>query len=364
MASVTTSTAASEASERRIPSTDFSPDIQPEYVWSHVRCISNKPRRPAQTCLRFSGLDRPPFPPAHSQPWFANTPYAPPQSHSGAAFLPPLPPPPHLPPPFHYLRISSLHDRSPVPPKTSHSALPANPLTGFVGPSDWEHFSADHGYIEDAEAMQPRKGTTLSRQPTATLSPKSCTAVPNAPPAHPSEAAASPSNVSPTIRVAHAHEDTGMQSKYSPVSPGAGYAPRDPTRPVRVDSAKSEYSSIAGAETAEHIDGLIEAWNQPVLPETESMAQAPSPLQQKASPIETPKSGQDFTSHQKNMQLRIDTGGPSPTPGGANAHTGVPVTPAKPVDPCENLEPWSKSSLERFVAMLHKEQVADSDAER
>ena len=253
----------------------------------------------------------------------------------------------------------------PVPPKTSHSALPTNPFTGFAGPSDWEHFSADHGDVEDAEAMHPEKGTTPSRQSTTALSPKSCTAVPNAPPAtHPSETVTSPSNVSPTIQVAHAPEDTGMQSRVSPVSPRAGHTPQGPYPPVRVDSAKSEYSSLSGGETAEHIDGLIEAWNRPVLADTDTMAQAPSPLRQKASPVETDQPMQDYTSHQKNMQLRVDTGVPSPSPGGAIAHTGVPATSAKPADPCENLEPWSKSSLERFVAMLHKEQVADSDAER
>ena len=36
----------------------------------------------------------------------------------------------------------------------------------------------------------------------------------------------------------------------------------------------------------------------------------------------------------------------------------------QPVDPYEDLDPWSKSSLTRYVAMLRKEAVADSDEER
>lgn len=56
---------------------------------------------------------------------------------------------------------------------------------------------------------------------------------------------------------------------------------------------------------------------------------------------------------------------PPPTP---PKDTPVPnsetVSPQPKVDPYEDLDPWSKSSLERYVKMLRQEAVAESDEER
>jgi hypothetical protein len=85
---------------------------------------------------------------------------------------------------------------------------------------------------------------------------------------------------------------------------------------------------------------------------------------QKLSPLEIPKLKQEFPIPQKNAQSGADTPRSSNTPKETSAKADASSPQHKLLDPYEDLDPWSKSSLERYVAMLRKEAVADSDAER
>lgn len=134
-----------------------------------------------------------------------------------------------------------------------------------------------------------------------------------------------------------------------------------PRRPVRVDSLEN-YSTVSPNETVENIDGVIEAWNRPISPGARPSVQnsrqssgsgtgALLPTQRHSPAVQeapaTPKQEQNAD--------------PAPRP-----DSRAESSPAQPKyqDPYEDLDPWFKSSLTRFVAMLRKESVADSDEER
>ncbi|THC99301.1 hypothetical protein EYZ11_001207 [Aspergillus tanneri] len=159
------------------------------------------------------------------------------------------------------------------------------------------------------------------------------------------------------------------QFKVSPISPGTNQGISEPPPPAGVKTNESIFCSASATETSEIIDGVIEAWNRPVSAEpTPSNIQSdthfnpgnvPSSPLPKLSPLEIPRSKKDVAIPRKEV----------PTQSSGTSHEkdmkSQPSSPqVKLLDPYEDLDPWSKSSLERYVAMLRKEAVADTDAER
>ncbi|KAK1143650.1 hypothetical protein N8T08_006260 [Aspergillus melleus] len=268
----------------------------------------------------------------------------------------------------------------PVPPKTSASIIPAGPASfGAFTPSDWEHLSPQPGNVDD-EGVFGSKQNTVAHAPTTSNYPPSyaTAAVPN--PASQSTAPTPPSGVSPTIQPTYSQDTTGMQDQFrvSPVSPGAGQdtihdlappppLPPPPPPPIRAKTDDSLYSSASATEASESIDGVIEAWKQPLPLESTSpnvqidshaSAGSSTPLRQ-LTPLDIPQSKQEAFIHREATPAHFE-----------NTLSGRDVLPQpsspnpKQIDPYEDLDPWSKSSLDRYVAMLRKEAVADSDTER
>lgn len=129
---------------------------------------------------------------------------------------------------------------------------------------------------------------------------------------------------------------------------------------------------------SETIDGVIQAWNQPVSPvikpQDENFSQ--SPVSVSAKPASPPVQSNLQASAPPNTDSEpkisspvktspdVDSSAQTAPEQARNATPGASEKPAKPVDQYEDLDPWSKSSLFRYVTMLRKEAVAESDEEK
>ncbi|KAE8404106.1 hypothetical protein BDV37DRAFT_118596 [Aspergillus pseudonomiae] len=261
----------------------------------------------------------------------------------------------------------------PVPPKTSHNALPTNSsLLGSGGPSDWEHLTPTPGGVDDVEAFGAKQGNAAHSSTTSEPTPGYPAHIPTVTSNSQTVISTPSANVSPISQPVYTQDTTAAQPL--PGNPSATHGIQDPPRPIRTDTSGSMYSTASTTETSESIDGVIEAWNRPVITDTQppnsqagqsisSRTDSPTPMQ-KLSPLEIPKIKQDFSIPRKEVQSGANTPRSSNTPNETSAKVDVLSPQLKPLDPYEDLDPWSKSSLERYVAMLRKEAVADSDMER
>lgn len=146
----------------------------------------------------------------------------------------------------------------------------------------------------------------------------------------------------------------------SPISPASTQGGRHADPLNRVDSVSSGVSSFGGR--ADSIDNVIDAWVKPLSPpsrpaqpdlppsshQTTPVAAAPAPLPHSSPP---PAQDQRVQSSPAPVSVQIEE---------PRASTVAP----RDSDPYEDLDPWFKSSLTRYIAMLRKEAVADSDEER
>ncbi|KAJ5204238.1 uncharacterized protein N7498_005117 [Penicillium cinerascens] len=257
-------------------------------------------------------------------------------------------------------------------PSNIHSAHAGPSALGPGTPSDWEYLGPTPGDFDDAPWFPDRRPTSQPQE-RVFIPPEHTTGMPNQPLTR---------TTAPLLRM-----DTGQQfssipshpdhvrrnDSISPISPattlGTNYGQSVPHL-ARMDSVSSGGSF---GEHVESIDNVIDAWVQP-------LSTAPKPAQ----PVESTQPGrEDPTSRpastsQSNQGTPVGIStpiqsNPSTVPdAGVLANPTVPtplspqgVTPApKYPDPYEDLDPWSKSSLARYVAMLRKEAVADSDEER
>ncbi|GFG24866.1 hypothetical protein IFM61606_04788 [Aspergillus udagawae] len=264
----------------------------------------------------------------------------------------------------------------PVPPKTGPNMFPVNAYgLGSGTPSDWEHLAPTPGTGVSVEIPERKQNHPINSSTVADP-------LPNQPASFPPESgnqatvSAPPTTASPWAQPAHPqpipqqHHDGG-----SPVSPSTTPDMRDPPRPIRVDSSGTEYSIISATEASESIDGVIEAWNQPISPQTksaveqsrESLASGPETRSstQRSSPVDITQQKQEFKVPRKEVPSRTAT--PASSNAVSETSGGRPNTASpqpKPEELYEDLDSWSKSSLARYVAMLRKEEVADSDEER
>ncbi|KAG5301220.1 hypothetical protein I7I48_01164 [Histoplasma ohiense] len=266
-------------------------------------------------------------------------------------FVTALSPPPNLMSPYGSL----------LPPASVAPATPQSPpvvstasALGSGCPSDWEHFSARHDEIDDTATFNFKSNVSPEKPNTYEL--PSATAPPslNGPnerdhvlPAENPQSHAVP-------------EPTRKPSPSPPVSPNI--PPRiAPDKPPPLNRADSLSSSVISTDDSTIIDGVIQAWSNPVPPKTTSVDAT------------QPKDASSTSSFYASEQPHIPS---SPSP---RAHTpkhesprsttpkaeqSAPETIIKVVDLYEDLDPWYKSSLGRYVTMLRKEMAAESDEER
>ncbi|OOF93812.1 hypothetical protein ASPCADRAFT_209057 [Aspergillus carbonarius ITEM 5010] len=136
-----------------------------------------------------------------------------------------------------------------------------------------------------------------------------------------------------------------------------------------MESGGSGPGHISTSEPSESIDGIIEAWNRPISSQV-SIEQHPQSLEsrlatsEKPSPVEPPKPKQEFALPRKQVQSGSASTESDAAANEANTEKRTILPAFVSLDPYDDLDPWSKSSLERYVAMLRKEAVADSDVER
>ncbi|KAL4893325.1 hypothetical protein BDV59DRAFT_201908 [Aspergillus ambiguus] len=386
---------------------------------------ATNPLEAHQSLATAPGYGPPPPAPVQHQQWIANAPYATQHPVSSIPQPPPPPPPPlppgygsavshpvtqplqQVPPPSYSAAIPSqpvgMQNTIPpqsnqYPPTTSLSPPPSeqpstsvasetlpttappvppkmSPLVvatgasalGSGGPSDWEHLSPVPGDIDDVAVFESRQDTahsrTYSELPTsAPLAPSDTTSV------SPPTISTPLSNVSPQTQHASVQNNAAPfdQFKQSPVSPSTSQGYQEQPPPARVNTTESIYSTASGTGTSESIDKVIEAWKHPVSKSTADQAADPSvPGSKPSTPLEGPspldisKQKWDTATEQKGDASNEDTSKSE----NATGNSGNAKSQAKP-DPFEDLDPWSKSSLERYIAMLRKEAVADSDEER
>ncbi|KKZ65576.1 hypothetical protein EMCG_08601 [[Emmonsia] crescens] len=277
--------------------------------------------------------------------------YGQPQTTSPAGFTPVLLP-------------QSNHANIYAPPPTPMSAAPVLPQSpsvvptasalGSGGPSDWEHFSVRQEEIDDTATFNfksdvpPKKANTFelpSDTPPRTLSRQS------------KRTQTEHTEIPQSYAVA---ESTRKPSSSPPISPNI--PPRDepdkPPPPKRADSMVS----IISTDESTIIDGVIQAWSNPV-PSKITLLDA----------AQTKDSTSRSSSHVSEQQprtssppaLRILTPkheSPRSTTPTAKQSTPKPII--KVVDLYEDLDPWYKASLSRYVTMLRKEMAAESDEER
>ncbi|KAK4870732.1 hypothetical protein LT330_005080 [Penicillium expansum] len=347
-----------------------------------------------------SGPPLPPRPPSTNEQRYA---YAQPQSHTSVATsfhgtqtpqppppytqTPPPPPPPtgvpqlppkipqgiqHVPtlPNDQTGRVSLLsqgagpaamtgsYEFRPAPILNTNTTSISASALGLGTPSDWEHLGPTPGNFDDAAWFPPRRTPPLHHegfQPPSSLPGDT----PNMFVGSESDMVARPrtdtnETLSTTISGA---TQSGRGSSNSPVSPCTTHGIPTPPLLARADTTNSTLSGVGRSET---IDNVIDAWVRPLSP-------AHKPLQPEQqghpgafyqnSPVERSQSAQTSSSYFDHLQSN------------SNSSARIAEEPRraatpKKQDPFEDLDPWSKSSLERYVAMLRKEAVADSDEER
>ncbi|PYI10588.1 hypothetical protein BO78DRAFT_394013 [Aspergillus sclerotiicarbonarius CBS 121057] len=251
----------------------------------------------------------------------------------------------------------------PVPPKTSPVTAPTSAsILGSGGPSDWEHLSPTPGSIDDIGTFGPKRQASPSLNSPSGVSSSQPTTL-----AKPTRHDTSMSPTTPTGHPTHVDEQSQLEGSLG--SPIMAQDDQNPPPPTRMESAGSVHSHASTSEPSESIDGIIEAWNRPISsqPSIEQHSQSlesRAGTSQKLSLTEAPKPRQEFTLPRKQIQsgsasVEADT---ATTEVNTEKRTILPAFVS--VDPYDDLDPWSKSSLERYVAMLRKEAVADSDAER
>ncbi|KAJ5883896.1 uncharacterized protein N7473_010782 [Penicillium subrubescens] len=237
-------------------------------------------------------------------------------------------------------------------------------------PSDWEHLGPTPGEFDDAPWFPPRPPPPPQPQTvTYTLlqSPDSISTPPGYSTGMPPPAAPVPANAPLPPRVDTAppppgdlyHGDHSRRNdSMSPISPAStkGGRPTDPLN--RMDSVSSGVSSFGGR--ADSIDNVIDAWVKPLSPPSRPAQPDLPPPSHRTTPVAAaPPTQSSPPPAQDPRMLSSPVQVPAPI---AEARPST-VAPREP-DPYEDLDPWSKSSLTRFIAMLRKEAVADSDEER
>ncbi|KAJ5607172.1 hypothetical protein N7537_003791 [Penicillium hordei] len=310
----------------------------------------------------FHGTQTPPPPPPYT-PTTPGVPQPPPKIPQGTQHVPTLQcdqvgRPPLLAQGAGPAAMTGSYEFRPAPILNTNTTPVGASALGPGTPSDWEHLGPTPGHFDDAAWFPPRRTPPLHHegfQPPSSLPVD----VPNAFVGSESDMLARPrtdtnETLSSTISGA---TQSGRVSSNSPVSPCTTHGIPTPPPMVRVDTTNSALSTGGRSES---IDNVIDAWVRPLSPahkpvQPENQGQ-PGAFYHN-SPVERSQSAQTSSSYFDHM--RSNSNNPARMVEGPRRA----ATP-KSQDPFEDLDPWSKSSLERYVAMLRKEAVADLDEER
>lgn len=315
---------------------------------------------------------------------FAYAPVAPEQA--GSNYYQPGVPPLGSPPPAMPTSAPSQPPPNTLPPTADTqwaAAQPSHPLPGASilghgGVSDWEHLTPTPGDVDDLHPRNPAPGQPMMQQSNTTYTPQ--------------DSIHTSSQYQPPV--SHVMSPSSpVQTQWSPPvdnKPPKTQATSQSSHPPRTDSTQSQESAISPQERSDTIDGVIQAWTQnPVSPiikaQDEPYAPSPAPMSTKpTSPTAAqPTSPQTVSAKLQPLQAPAVSGSRSSSPLAKNTNsttgaqseqaTALAVTPAatemaassvKIVDPYEDLDPWSKSSLFRYVTMLRKEAVVESEEEK
>ncbi|RDW94020.1 uncharacterized protein DSM5745_01342 [Aspergillus mulundensis] len=355
----------------------------------------------------------PPVPPVVDTPSYQNNPPVASQTQQSWN-QPPVPSYHNIPPNYHYPPSTSPSHPSPPPaqpapdfyqnqnvqpggsfqpdgtvPQSTASAPPVPPkagpsVLGSGGPSDWEHLSPTAGDIDDVAVFRPRLDTPVNAGYGLTSDHGAGTPGTVGNGHSPAPSFSNLDYTKPAVSAESSQHYLGQ----SPTSPGTHYDFQPPAHPVRMDTVGSDYTAVSVIANSENIDGVIEAWNKPISADHRSSSiqqspriepepiNRPSSVQQSPrvepepvslhstpSPVETPLAKQREPAA-PGERAQIDRVGSVKGVNESVRTTESPRPPSRQVDRYDDLDSWSQSSLERYVAMLRKEAVADSDEER
>ncbi|QGA17901.1 hypothetical protein EYB26_005577 [Talaromyces marneffei] len=273
-----------------------------------------------------------------------------------------------------------------LPPTTDTqwaAAQPTNPtpgasILGNGGVSDWEHFTPTPGDIDDLYQRSPTFGQPMIQQSNTTYTPQD-------------SVHASPQYQTPVSQVMS--PSSPAQAQWAPPVENQHpnkHATSPSSHPQRTGSPQSQESAISPQERSDTIDGVIQAWSQnPVSPiiKAQDDPYAPSPAAMSANPTSPtaahPASPKAVSAKPQPLQASATSASRSASPltmdSNANpvaqkeqataraatlAATETTASPVRFQDPYDDLDPWSKSSLFRYVTMLRKEAVAESEEEK
>ncbi|OOQ90810.1 hypothetical protein PEBR_02705 [Penicillium brasilianum] len=252
------------------------------------------------------------------------------------------------------------------------NAAPTGPSAlGLGTPSDWEHLGPTPGEFDDGPWFPPRRPPPPPQPETPTYSPNQLQNSITTPPGYstgmPNPVATVPAHapLPPRVDTAQPPQMQGYQADQtrqndstSPISPASTQGASQTGFPTRVDSVSSGVSSFGGR--ADSIDNVIDAWVKPLSPPSKPVQPNLPPQIHRAPPVVAAPPAQ---SSPPPAQDSILPSSPAPVPAQPEEARPSTVAPREP-DPYEDLDPWFKSSLTRYIAMLRKEAVADSDEER
>ncbi|KAJ5558295.1 hypothetical protein N7535_008508 [Penicillium sp. DV-2018c] len=297
----------------------------------------------------------PPPPSAYTRTPPVGVPQPPPKIPQGSQHAPaPLPDPkgraPLLAQGAGPAAMTGSYESRPAPIINTNAASTGASALGPGTPSDWEHLGPTPGDFDDAPWF-PSRNTSPLHQQGFQHPPGPPSGPPNVPPGHTSN------NIPP--------QRADTNEPYSNVMPGATQSGRDnagsPVSPcgtppplVRLDTSSTTTSMQRHSES---IDNVIDAWVRPLSPAGRPGQPEHEHRPSQTSQVERSQSAQ--AGPPLDEQLRS-----SSTSSTQVVERSASVAPPKDSDPFEDLDPWFKSSLERYVAMLRKEAVADSDEER
>ncbi|CAI7585685.1 unnamed protein product [Penicillium glandicola] len=254
--------------------------------------------------------------------------------------------------------MTGSYEFRPAPTLNTNTTSTGASALGPGTPSDWEHLGPTPGYIDDAAWFPPRRTPPLHHEGFQAPSwlPGN---IPNVSTESVSNIVARPrtdTNETLPSTISGATQ-SGRVSSNSPVSPCTTHGVSTPPPLARVDTTSSALSTGGRSES---IDNVIDAWIRPLSPAHKPVQpehqDRPGAFYQ-TSPVERSQSAQTASSFFDH--LRSSSNSSARMGEGPRA-----VTTPKNQDPFEDMDPWSKSSLERYVAMLRKEAVADLDEER
>ncbi|KAF7718331.1 Uncharacterized protein PECH_001077 [Penicillium ucsense] len=249
---------------------------------------------------------------------------------------------------------------------TSSSAL------GPGTPSDWEHLGPTPGEFDDRPWFPPRDQLPQSQQDVASLNVPHSPHLISTPPGY----STGFGNASPS-----GPEDTPLSERVA-----TGQVPsRNESHTVRPHgtdiSSPISPASVQGipqAQTLAQTNKLDSQVTSPGFCANTTLGAIDTPQRRSPPPVEPPKGNTLLQSPDPEDLIAsgITIRGNSrpaedPTIGLGHAQNPSQGDPARPAtvttrvaDPYEDLDPWFKSSLARYVSMLRKEAVADTDEER